>query len=153
MLSEEARRVLPYASAILFDLAADLERYPQYVPGWISVQVSSREPEVCRAEQVVGFGPVQMRFRTEARLHRPEHIEVTSADPRFTRFRLLWRFENAGAGACQVALGVELELRSPFLQGWMERAGAGTAADVLVAFERRALQLHGPAAVDRPRSR
>ena len=153
MLREEARRTLHHGSAVLFDLAADLERYPQYVPGWISVQVLSREPEVCRAEQVVGFGPMQMRFRTQARLHRPDHIEVTSDDPRFTRFRLLWRFENAGAGNCQVALGVELELRSRFLQGWMERAGAGTAADVLVAFERRARQLHGPAATGRPRSR
>lgn len=144
MLSEQARRSLPYGPAVLFDLAADLERYPQYVPGWISVQVYSREAEVCHAEQVVGFGPVQMRFRTAARWHRPEHIEVTSDDPRFSRFRLLWRFERVRAGGCRVALQVELELRSRFLQGWLERAAPGTASDVLSALERRAAQLHGP---------
>lgn len=143
MLSEHAQRSLPYARVVLFDLAADLERYPQYVPGWSSVQVYSREGEVCHAEQAVGFGPVRMRFRTMARLHRPEHIEMTSDDPRFSRFRLLWRFEEAGGGHCRVALRVELELRSRFLQGWLERAGPGTAADVLRAFEQRARWLHG----------
>lgn len=144
MLTENARRSLPYARVVLFDLAADLERYPEYIPGWSSVQVYRREADVCHAEQAVGFGPVQMRFRTLARMHRPQHIELTSDDPRFSRFRLLWRFEDAGGGDCQVGLRVELELRSRFLQGWLERAGPGTATEVLRAFEQRARRLYGP---------
>jgi coenzyme Q-binding protein COQ10 len=144
VLSEGAERSLPYSPAALFDLAADLERYPQYLPGWISAQVYGRDADTCYAEQVVGFGPVRMQFRATARMHRPEHIEVTSDDSRFSRFRLLWRFEQVGGGECRVALDIELELRSRLLQGWLERAAPGVAAEVLGAFERRARQLYGP---------
>ncbi|HTX04710.1 MAG TPA: type II toxin-antitoxin system RatA family toxin [Steroidobacteraceae bacterium] len=143
MLSEEATRSLPYASVALFDLAADLERYPQYLPGWISTRVYGREPEVCYAEQVIGFGPVSMQFRTTARMHRPEHIDITSDDSRFSHFHLLWRFEQDSGRASCVTLRVELELRSRFLQGWLERTGPGTAAKVLRVFEQRAGQLYG----------
>ena len=144
-MSEEAARSLPYASGALFDLAADLERYPQYLPGWISARVYGREAEVCYAEQVVGFGPVRMQFRTTARLQRPEHIDITSDDSRFRHFHLLWRFEPGGGRDACVTLSVELELRSRFLQSWLERTAPGTATGVLRAFEQRAAQLLGPA--------
>jgi coenzyme Q-binding protein COQ10 len=143
VLSEEAARSLPYASVALFDLAADLERYPQYLPGWISARVYGREAEICYAEQVVGFGPVRMQFRTTARLQRPEHIEITSDDSRFSHFHLLWRFESGSGRDSAVTLRVELELRSRFLQSWLERTGHGTAAAVLRAFEQRAEQVYG----------
>ena len=146
MLSEQAARSLPYAPAALFDLAADLERYPQFLPGWISAQVYARETDLCHAEQIVGFGPVRMRFRTTASLHRPEHIEIRSDDGRFSHFHLWWRFEPESARDCCVTLRVELELRSRFLQSWLERAAPGTAAQVLRAFEQRAAQLLRPPA-------
>jgi coenzyme Q-binding protein COQ10 len=142
VLSEKAARLLPYASAALFDLAADLERYPQYVPGWISARIYSRGAGFCDAEQVVGFGPLSMQFRTTARMHRPERIEITSDDGRFSHFHLLWQFEQSDRNCC-VTLRVELELRSRFLQSWLERTAPGMAGEVLRAFEERACQLHG----------
>ena len=148
MLSEQAARTLPYASAALFDLAADLERYPQFLPGWISARIYDREPGVCRAEQVVGFGPVRIQFRTTARLHRPEHIEVTSDDDRLSHFYLLWRFEPGSAQDSSVILCIELELRSRFLQSWLERTAPGMTAEVLRAFEQHAGELYGTSRQD-----
>ncbi|MGA7538315.1 MAG: type II toxin-antitoxin system RatA family toxin [Steroidobacteraceae bacterium] len=138
MLSEKAARSLPYASVALFDLAANLERYPQYVPGWISARIYSRGAGFCYAEQVVGFGPLSMQFRTTARMHRPEDIEITSDDSRFSHFHLLWQFEQQGDRNSCVTLRVELELRSRFLQSWLERTAPGMAGEVLRAFEERA---------------
>ena len=143
MLSEEATRALPYTSVALFDLAADLERYPQYLPGWISARVYGRGAERCHAEQVVGFGPVRMQFLTTARMHRPEQIEITSEDNRFNHFRLLWRFEQESGCNSWVSLRIELELRSRWLQSWLERTASGAAAEVLRVFEQRAGELYG----------
>jgi coenzyme Q-binding protein COQ10 len=142
VLSEEAERSLPYAAAALFDLAADLEQYPQYLPGWISARVYEREADLCYAEQTVGFGPMRMRFRTTARMRRPEHIEIDSDDRQFNHFHLAWRFEPSSRD-CRVTLRVELELSSRFLQGWLERAAPGTATEVLRAFERQAGRRYG----------
>ena len=143
MLSASAERSLPYAPTVLFDLAADLEQYPQFVPGWLSAQIYYRGADVCMAEQAVGFGPMRIRFKSMAQLQRPERIEITSDDSQFRHFHLQWRFEPVRGGKCRAALLVELELRSRFLQGWLERAGPGTAAEVLRAFERRAGEIHG----------
>ena len=145
MLSARAERLLPYPADALFDLAADLEQYPSYVPGWISARVYEREAGVCYAEQLVGFGPVRVSFRSKAVMHRPERIEVRSDDTSFRRFQLLWHFEAAQPmQGCRVSLSVELELRSRLLQGWVERLGPAAAVNVLSAFERRARQLLGP---------
>lgn len=145
MLSERAVRLVPYPVDPLFDLAADLEQYPRYLGGWIRARVYEREADVCYAEQLVGFGPVSMTFRSKAVMHRPERIEVSSEDSAFRRFCLVWRFEAAEPHeGCRVSLSVELELRSRLLQGWVERLGPAAAANVLSAFEQRAREVYGP---------
>lgn len=146
MLSERAERRLPFESAALFDLAADIEQYPLYLPGWREVHIEQRQGDGCRAIQTVGFGPAQLRFRTDAALHRPERIEVTSDDPQFRHFYLGWRFEGVRRGECRVELAVELELRSFLLQRSMEWLGPSVVGDALQAFEGYACQRLGPPA-------
>jgi coenzyme Q-binding protein COQ10 len=148
VLSTRAERLLPYPAEALFDLAADLEQYPRYLAGWICARVYEREAGVCYAQQLVGFGPVRMSFRSKALMHRPERIEVSSDDSPFRRFVLLWQFEGTQPHeGCRVSLSVELELRSRLLQGWVERLGPAATLNVLFAFEQRARQLLGPPAL------
>lgn len=145
MLTSLSERVLPYPRAALFDLAADVEQYPQYLSGWISARIYERQTDVWYAEQVLGFGPVRLRFRSRAEMHRPERIEVSSDDPQFRHFRLLWRFEESGDDDCRVALSIELELRSKLMQRGLEHLAPTAAADVLRAFEQRSGQLFAAA--------
>lgn len=144
MVSTESRRVLPYPAATLFDLAADVEQYPQYMGGWISAHIYRRGPDVLLAEQSLGFGPVRMAFRSRAELNRPGRIEVTSNDPQFRRFRLLWRFEPGDSGDCRVTLALDLELRAWLLQKAVDRLAPAATDDALSAFEQRARRLFGP---------
>lgn len=148
MLSAQGERMLPYAREALFDLAADVEQYPQYLVGWVSARIYERQNDVWYAEQVLGFGPIRMRFRSRAEMHRPERIEIFSDDPQFRRFRLLWGFEAVRDEGCRVALSIELDLRSTLLQRGLERVASTAADDVLRAFERRAGELLGPAPSD-----
>lgn len=148
MLRSEAERLLPYAPGALFDLAADVEQYPRYLAGWISARVYERTADTYYAEQVVGIGWARVRFRSQARLHRPQRIEVTSDDRRFRRFRLLWRFSSDGHRDCRVVLSVEVELISRLLQRWLDRL-APPAQEILIAFDQHASQLLGPAPLPR----
>lgn len=141
MLSEHAERCLPFTPEALFDLAADIEQYPRYLPGWHSAWIASREAGRLLAEQSVGFGPVRLQFRTTAILQRPLAIEVTSEDPQFKHFRLAWTFAADAARGCRVGLGVELEVRAALLQRAIESLAAGSANAVLEAFARRAQQV------------
>ena len=139
-------RLLPYPREQLFDLAADVERYPEFLPWWQSVKIRQRDDTVYYTDQVVGFGPIRQRFFSKTVLRRPEEIEVSSADGEFEAFQLIWRFETKPQGRSIVALTGEIELRAPLLRGLFGRLVADSADTILSAFERRArLMLGTPA--------
>jgi coenzyme Q-binding protein COQ10 len=135
-----------YSPEQLFDLAADVERYPEFLPGWIAARVRKHEGDVYYTDQIVGFAMVRQRFDSKTVLRRPERIDVTSTDRAFSRFHLMWIFEPLPDNRCQVALAVDLELRSPLVQDLFHRAIGRTLRSVMSAFEARAHRLYGPSA-------
>jgi len=56
MLTQSVERLLPYSRARLFDLAADVERYPEFLRWWISARIRRRQTDVYYTDQVVAFG-------------------------------------------------------------------------------------------------
>jgi coenzyme Q-binding protein COQ10 len=136
-------RVLPYRPEQLFDIAADVERYPEFLPWWLSAKIRRRDGQVYYTDQVIGFGPVRQRFSTKTVLRRPREIAVTAIDGPFETFDLTWRFGLLEPARCEVALVGEIELRAPLLGGVLARAMGGTADSILSAFEDRARRLHG----------
>ena len=138
---------LAYAPELLFDLAADVEAYPEYLPGWIAARVRKREGDVYYTDQIVGFGVVRERFGSMTVLRRPDRIDVTSTDRVFRDFHLTWRFDPLPAGGCQVALAVDLELRSRLVQRIFSRAISGMVGSIMSAFEDRAHRLCGSPAI------
>jgi coenzyme Q-binding protein COQ10 len=146
MPSYEAHCTLAYPPEQLFDLAADVEGYPEFLPWWIAVRVRKREADVYYTDQVVGFGVVRQRFDTKTVLRRPGRIDVTSNDRKFRRFHLTWLFDPLPNKGCRVALVVDLELRSKLAQDLFGRAILRTAGSIMPAFEARAHRLYGPTA-------
>lgn len=136
-------RVLPHAPEQLFDLAADVEQYPRFLPFWVAVRVTRRACDVYWTEQVLRLGVVRQRFSTKTVLKRPRRIEVMSDDRSFRLFRLFWQFEPAGPAACRVALETEVELNSHLGQRVFDLALAGSLTAVIDAFEKRARALYG----------
>lgn len=143
MPSHEARRTLAYAPEQLFDLAADVEGYPDFLPWWIAARIRDRTGNVYHTDQIIGFGTFRARFVTETLLERPGRIVVTSSDRTFRRFDLEWRFDPQPGGACRVALRVALELRSALAQALFNRAISGSAGSIMSAFEARAHRILG----------
>lgn len=136
-------RMLPYRREDLFDLAADVERYPEFLPGWLSAEVRRREASVYVTDQVVGFGPIQQRFTSTTVLRRPEAIAVTSIDPAFETFELNWTFEPRAGDRSKVELSGELELRTPILRHLFGRAVVRQVDAILSAFEGQARKILG----------
>lgn len=141
MVSIGVSRELPYRPEQLFEIAADVERYPSFVPGWRSARVLQRSENDCVTDQVVGFGPVVQQFRTRTSFHRPDEIRVTSAGGPFDVFQLRWRFNAKPHDRCVVVLDGQIVMRSIPLRVMLSQ-GANSLADVILnAFESRARQL------------
>ncbi len=143
MLRYKLHHVLSFSPEQLFDLAADVEQYPAYLPWWISARVVKREGNIYCTEQIVAFGLIRRRFTTKTTLSRPERIDVISIDRSVRRFDLSWAFVQVPEGGCRVSLIVNLELRPYLLEILFRQALAGRFNRILVAFEKRAHRIYG----------
>jgi coenzyme Q-binding protein COQ10 len=141
MKIDAVTRLLPFSCEQVFDLAADIERYPEYLPGWVSARILKREADVLYVEQVLGVGPARVKFGSRAVLHRSERIEVTSSEPPFRHYSLTWLLAPRPAVSCSLSVMVDLELESKLLQHLMNRVLPATIGDVIAAFEARAHSL------------
>lgn len=138
MPRHELQRDLSYAREQLFDLAADVERYPEFLPGWIAVRILHRDGDVYHTEQVLGVGTFRQRFRSKTFLQKPEYIIVTSTDRVMQDFTMEWLFEPLSENGCRVTARVTLELRSKLAQAVFDRFVSHSIGSIMQAFEARA---------------
>jgi len=135
---------LPYTRDQLFDLAADVERYPEFVPWWVAARIRKHEGNVYYTDQVIRFAMVRKRFRSRTALHRPDRIDVTSTDGPVRDLHLTWLFDPRPGNGCQVSLAVELELRSQLIQDLFAQTMVRAVGAILAAFEAQAHRLYDP---------
>lgn len=141
MARHSVSRLLPYRCEQLFALVLDIERYPEFVPGYHRARILRREAEALEVEQDTGIGPAGFRFRSRAEFVAPQRIVIHACDGPFRRLEVAWRFEPQ-EGGCRVTAETLYELPpllAPLLQGGL----ALLAPRLLDAFARRAATLHG----------
>lgn len=127
----------------MFTLAADIERYPDFIPWCKSARVVSRQDTVWQVENHFGAGPVDATFRTIARPDPPRSLEITATQAPFRHFRLEWRFAPLPGGGCRVVASYALALRSPILHGLARLAMPEATRKVILRFKERAATLYG----------
>jgi coenzyme Q-binding protein COQ10 len=144
-----ARRV-QHAAGEMFDLVADVERYPQFVPLCRELKVRRRTlrddgAEVLVADMTVAYKLISETFSTRVTLERSKlAIVVEYLDGPFSQLENRWRFHPAGERASDVEFFIAYEFRSRalgLLMGAMFDAAFRRFAD---AFERRADLVYAP---------
>ena len=143
MPSHSERRLLPYTPEQLFDLVADVERYPEFLPWCQEVEVRSREREMIVADLVIGFRMFRERFTSEVSLKRPERIVVRYRKGPLRRLENHWEFRPHGDGHCMIDFHVDFEFRSRLLQMLIGAIFHEAFRRMVGAFEARARSLYG----------
>jgi coenzyme Q-binding protein COQ10 len=142
MSTHSASRTLPYSCDQLFDLAADVESYPEYLPGWVSAKILERTGKHLRVEQQLGLKLLPLPFVTTAVLERPQKISIQSSDGPFHFLQIEWRFEPAGPGYCTVSLDFNYQLRAGLLERLITALFDHASPDIIQRFARRAQLLY-----------
>lgn len=124
----------------VFDLVADVERYPEFLSLWRRARVLHRGRDAYTTDQEIGLGPIRERFRTRTELRRPQRIEVTSDDPLFEAFRIVWGFDSV-RGGCRASIALTWQVRSRSLQAGVDLLLPKVARNMVQAFSRRADEL------------
>jgi len=143
MATYSHRLHLKYTAAQLFDLVADVERYPEFIPWMVTTRVRRRTDQNIWTDLTIGTGPIRKRFSTVATLDRPHKISIVSHDPLFERFEQKWTFEDLTEGGTNVEYHVEFRFKSFLLQALMDLSFADRAAAIVSAYTRRARRLYG----------
>jgi coenzyme Q-binding protein COQ10 len=132
-----------HAPAQIFDLVADVERYPDFVPWVIAARVTRRRGRTIWTDLIMGTSLFRKQFTTVASLDRPERMEINSCDPMFERFEQIWTFEPAVDGGTNVEYRVDLRLKSHLLQALIGTSFADRAKAMVKAYMRQADRLYG----------
>ncbi len=136
-------RTLPWSCEQLFDLAADVTSYPQFLPGWLDVQILEQAPQQLRVRQRLGIGPMNHTFTTRAELQRPRQVLISTTDAPFKHLHIQWQFVETGQAGCRVSLGVELDTGGSVFETALAKLFEVTTPDIIVRFEVRARQVYG----------
>lgn len=140
MSQHRDRRYISATAEQVFDLIADVERYPEFLPIWRSAQIYERESDVYFTMQEVGLGPIRERFRTRTELVRPQRIQVSSPDPLFHAFGICWTLAPF-RGGCKVGIELTWQMRSRALQRAIDLFLPTVASTMVDAFDKRAREV------------
>jgi coenzyme Q-binding protein COQ10 len=144
MPTHAEKRELPYRPEQLFDLVADIERYPEFLPWCVAARVRSREGDMIVADLVIGFKMIRERFTSRVKLDRPNlHIDVAYSEGPFRYLNNHWHFEPLPNDHCRIDFYVDFEFRSPILQRIIGVLFNEAVKRMVHAFENRARKLYG----------
>jgi coenzyme Q-binding protein COQ10 len=142
MPTHAEKKVLAYTPEQLFDMVADVRRYPEFLPWCVSARIISRTDTELVADLTIGFKMFRETFRSQVTLDRPHHIHVRYLNGPFRYLNNHWRFNPVSQGT-EVDFFVDFEFRSRLLQAVIGTVFNEAVRLMVRAFERRAMILYG----------
>lgn len=143
MPTHDEERVIGYLPEQLFELVADVGRYPEFLPWCLAARVRRREETLVVADLVIGFKVFRERFTSRVRLDRPGlRIDVSYVEGPFKYLNNHWVFKEHPEG-CLIDFYVDFEFRSRLLQKAIEALFHEAVKRMVHAFEARAHELYG----------
>ena len=144
MPTHAEKRVLPYRQDQLFDLVADIEQYPQFLPWCVACRITRRESNVIWGDLMVGFKVFRETFTSKVTLQHCERIDVEYVNGPFRYLNNHWRFEPSDdANATAIDFYIDFEFRSRMMQAVAGAVFNEAVQRMVSAFEARAHQVYG----------
>ena len=139
-----------HSAADMFDLVADVEKYPLFVPLCESLVIRARNSEGGRdnlvATMTVAYKVVRESFTTRVTLDREQlMVKAEYLDGPFRYLDSVWRFEPRGRGEAIAHFSIDYEFRSRTLALLMGAVFDRAFRRFAEAFEKRADEVYGVA--------
>ena len=153
------KRILPFSARQLFDLVADVEKYPEFLPWCVGARLLHQEGNVLRWKLMIGFKIFRESFTSEVTLMPPDdgavetegealppgagRIDVFYVDGPLRHLRNRWVFAPAEGGA-EIDFHVDFEFHSRLLERLIGTLFNEAVRHMVTAFETRAKAIYGP---------
>lgn len=153
----QEQRYLPYAADQIFNLVADVERYPTFLPWVLDARIVARSDHSFTADLDIGYKFVRETYRSEVILTPHERIDIRYISGPFHHLTNYWIFtpallggtgaqephQNTGQGV-NIDFYIDFAFKSSIFQSLMQTLFSEVVQRMIRSFEKRADHLYGP---------
>ena len=137
------RRSLPHSAAQMYDLVADVARYPEFLP-WVSaIRVRKDDETEMLADMVVGFKSLRETFSSRVIKTPTTSIVVDYLDGPMKHLHNSWMFEDTACGGSTVDFTVDFSFRNRIFEALAGQFFDSALRKMTGAFIERADALYG----------
>ena len=127
----------------MFDLVADVEKYPQFMPWCGGASVADNDANGMLASITISLAGIKQTFSTRNRHVYPEHIRLVLVDGPFSSLEGDWRFMALAPDACKVIFTLNYEFSSRALEAVVGPVFNRIATSFIDSFTKRAQACDG----------
>ncbi len=143
MPSIRETRKLPYSAEQMFDLVADVDKYPAFLPWVVATRVRDDNETEMTADMLVGFKALREKFTSKVVKERPHSINVHYIDGPLRDLDNNWTFRDIGDGACEIEFCVDFAFKNLMFETLAGQYIDRAFRKMVAAFETRAGELYG----------
>jgi coenzyme Q-binding protein COQ10 len=152
MPQHREQRTLPYSAQALFDLVADVERYPEFLPWCLECRITDQTgPHAFQADLTIGYKLFRETFTSAVNLTPARDIHVRYIDGPLRNLTNTWHFTDHGDSTCTIDFYIDFTFYNPILGRLMGVFFHEAFRRMVAAFEARATAVYGPPAPTRKR--
>ncbi len=143
MHSVERSVLVPHSASQMFDLVADVEKYPQFMPWCGGSTVSSKDSHGMQASITISLAGFKQVFTTRNTHHYPFCIELQLVDGPFSYLNGKWEFISLSDDACKVLFTLSYAFSNHTLETLVGPIFNRIASSFIDSFTQRALICYG----------
>lgn len=135
--------LVSFSATQMFDLVADMESYPEFLPGCSAAEVVSREDNQFCGRMEVGRLGIRQVFTTCNRCTPGQRMELDLVDGPFRKLHGAWTFLPLREDACKVELELDFEFSGKLIDKAFGAVFSQIANSLVDAFCARAEEVYG----------
>ena len=144
------RRSLPHSAAQMYDLVADVNRYPEFLP-WVSaIRIRKDAEDEMLADMIVGFKALRETFSSRVVKTPKSSIVVDYLDGPMKHLHNAWTFEDVDTGGSIVDFTVDFSFRNRVFEALAGQFFDAALRKMTTAFIDRVDALYGVGGSNNP---
>lgn len=135
--------LVPYSAHEMYQLVADIEAYPQFLPWCGGARLISREPTVVAAAIEIAYGGINKTFTTRNYLTPGARMQMELLDGPFKHLDGNWHFQELGARESKITLDLDFEFSNKLMAFALSSTFSKIADSMVDSFLQRAHTVYG----------
>lgn len=142
MPTHAEKRILSYTPKQLFDLIADVSRYPDFLPWVDSTNVYDIKEDSFTADVMIGYKIFTYPYKCRVHLKPDHRINIEYLTGPFHHLNNYWILTPLNDKLTEIDFYIDFEFNNPMLQSLLTPVFSEAVNRMISAFEKRAAEIY-----------